>query len=639
MKKVFPLFICIAILALQTLLMINPVNVAATTTTLELTNPTDGTHLFNYTTSQKAVGDTFLINVTINNVADLFSWQIGVQWDPSMLNFSSIVKPSDMVYAGKTYLEAMDTRTPGYLVYGQALLTPPGVSITKGTLCQIELKIIKAPSPGQTLQCNIAFANIGTDTFLLNSQGLDISYTTVDAQYAYTAPWTPPPPSTIRINPQKIIDPSLTAGETFNVSLDIINATDLRSWSTKIIFDGSILNVNNAIEGNFLKSSGATTFNFQQATLNATHKALNVNCSLTNAVGVSGSGNLAIINFTVLGLGSTSLTLTEIELLNPLGSQLPYNSINGFFSNTLIAKLSIEPPEVRGPEYTPGTTFQVNVTLSDVENLKTCIFNLTYNPSVIQEININIPPVSGQSPTKKLVIDDTTGYIWANLTYKNGITIYGSTTIMNIEFQVLAAGVSPINLTDTALYNLNNEAITHEVSHGIFIGLIRDIAITNIEPELTMAYQGWQININVTVKNKGNVTETFDVELYANSSQILKETVSDLEPDEERTITLTWNTTATQPCNSYKISAQAGPVPYEINTSDNYLEDGQIKIRLMGDVNDDGKVDMRDVTAVLLAFRAYPGRPTWNPEYDLDRNNIIDMRDVVIIILNFNKTC
>jgi hypothetical protein len=59
----------------------------------------------------------------------------------------------------------------------------------------------------------------------------------------------------------------------------------------------------------------------------------------------------------------------------------------------------------------------------------------------------------------------------------------------------------------------------------------------------------------------------------------------------------------------------------------------------MGDVNDDGKVDMRDVTAEILCFRAYPGRPKWNPEMDLDRNSIIDMRDIVLIIINFNKAC
>jgi hypothetical protein len=474
---------------------------------------------------------------------------------------------------------------------------------------------------------------------MIDKNGLDISFTPINAQYQYIAPWTPPPPATIYLNPQKVVDISLTPSNFFNVSLEILNATGLHSWSLNVVFNGTILDVNNAFEGDFLKSAGVTNFNFHQSWLNATHKVLRMNCSLVEVIDRSGSGKLAEITFQVLELGSTSLKLKDIQLLNPLKIQLPYNSRDGFFSNVLIAKLGIEPSEVRGPQYVPGTTFQINVTLSDVENLKTCIFNLTYNPLIIQEISITTLPVAGKSPLKKLIVDDTAGFIWANVTYKNGVAIYGSAVIMSVDFQVLSAGVSPINLTQTALYNVNNEAISHEVYHGIFIGLIRDIAITNVELDLHVAYQGWQVKINVTVKNKGNITETFDVKVYANSSQIASEIVAALEPETEITLTLIWNTATTQPCNIYKISAQAGPVPFEISTADNFFEDGEVKIRFMGDVNGDGKVDMRDATASILCFRAYPGHPKWNPEMDLDRNNIIDMRDVVLIAINFNKSC
>jgi len=638
MKK--SLITLVLILTLQTVLLLNPLYVNASTTAIELVNPSDGSHLFSYTTRQKSVGDTFTINVTVKDVTDLFSWQIGVRWNASLLNYSSISLPANHIFAGKSYLPAgPDFPEPGYLVYGVSL-GPGQKSFTgSGTLCQITFKIIKAPLPGQTLSCSISFEKIGEDTFLLNSMGLDISFTTVNAQYNYSQPWTPPPPAKVYLSPEKIVNASLTPGNTFNVSLNILNATDLHSWSVEIVFNQSVLSASNAVEGDFLKSAGSTNFNFQQATLNATHNTLYMNCSLTTATGKSGNGNLAVITFQVKSLGTTSLSFKDVKLFNPTGMPLPFTSKNGFFSNMLIAKLSIEPREVRGPEYIPGSTFTVNVTLSDVDSLKTCVFNLTYNPSVIQEININVLPIMGQSPIKKLVIDDAKGYIWANLTYKNGITVYGSVAMMSVEFQVLAAGVSPINLTETALYNLSGQSIMHDVYNGAFIGLIRDIAVTNVESDLLIAYQGWQVNINVTVLNKGNVTETFDVILYANGSQIVKGTVVELNPNEERTILMIWDTTKAQPCNFYKISAQAGPVQYEINTADNFLEDGSIKVRIMGDVNGDGKVDMRDVSASVLAFRAYPGRPTWNPEIDLDRNKIIDMRDIVIIILNLNKTC
>jgi hypothetical protein len=206
-------------LMLSTLMVIAPVK-ASPGATLELTNPADGTHLFNYTTSQKAVGDTFLINVTINNVADLFSWQVHVTWDPTLLEFSKVVKPSDMVFAGKTIVEAIDTSVPGNLVYGQALMTPPGVDVTTGKLFQIELKIIKGVSMlNPKVECDILFTSIGTDTFLLNSGGTDIPIDgTTGAHYIYQ--WVVP-----EKKPRFYLSPSTikpeNLGDTFSVDVMI----------------------------------------------------------------------------------------------------------------------------------------------------------------------------------------------------------------------------------------------------------------------------------------------------------------------------------------------------------------------------------------------------------------------------------
>ena len=206
-------------LILSALMVITPV-FASPGATLELTNPADGTHLFNYTTSQKIVGDTFLISVIVNNASDLFSWQIAVTWDPALLEFSQIVKPSDMVFAGKTIVEALDASTPGKVVYGQALLSPPGIDVTTGKLCQIELKIIKGVSIlNPKVECDISFSALGVDTFLLNSSGTDITIDGItNAHYIYQ--WVVPSkkprfylsPSTIK--PAKL-------GDTFSVDVMI----------------------------------------------------------------------------------------------------------------------------------------------------------------------------------------------------------------------------------------------------------------------------------------------------------------------------------------------------------------------------------------------------------------------------------
>ena len=55
------------------------------------------------------------------------------------------------------------------------------------------------------------------------------------------------------------------------------------------------------------------------------------------------------------------------------------------------------------------------------------------------------------------------------------------------------------------------------------------------------------------------------------------------------------------------------------------------------DVNEDGNVDMRDITAVVAAFNSSPGSPRYNVRADVNNDTRIDMRDMVQIVLNFGK--
>jgi hypothetical protein len=173
--------------------------------------------------------------------------------------------------------------------------------------------------------------------------------------------------------------------------------------------------------------------------------------------------------------------------------------------------------------------------------------------------------------------------------------------------------------------------------------MIRDVAVTGVIANIDIAYQGWIVNINVTVKNNGNITETFGVSVYytVNATTWLggTTTVPNLDPGNETTVTIPWNTSSASPCNNYTISATAGPVPFELNLSDNSMNDGYVKIRLYGDITGDGVIDVRDITNAILAFHTYPGRPGWDPLIDLNQDGIIDMRDIVAIIIRFGQRC
>lgn len=59
---------------------------------------------------------------------------------------------------------------------------------------------------------------------------------------------------------------------------------------------------------------------------------------------------------------------------------------------------------------------------------------------------------------------------------------------------------------------------------------------------------------------------------------------------------------------------------------------------LPGDINHDGKVDMRDIGTICRAYGTVPGDPDWNPKADLNEDAIINMLDVNIATANFGKT-
>lgn len=68
--------------------------------------------------------------------------------------------------------------------------------------------------------------------------------------------------------------------------------------------------------------------------------------------------------------------------------------------------------------------------------------------------------------------------------------------------------------------------------------------------------QGELVDIDVTVQNNGDVTETFDVRCTYDSMEIGTKTVTNLAPGASTVVTFTWDTTGV-PLNGYAITAHA----------------------------------------------------------------------------------
>jgi hypothetical protein len=107
--------------------------------------------------------------------------------------------------------------------------------------------------------------------------------------------------------------------------------------------------------------------------------------------------------------------------------------------------------------------------------------------------------------------------------------------------------------------------------------VVHDIAVLNVIPSSSLAYIGEIIEVNVTLKNKGDKIESFNVTLYYNSTVANTLLVDNLAPKANYTLVFRWNTQGFSEGN-YTLMAYAWPVPSEEYTADNFFVDGVVTL-------------------------------------------------------------
>jgi len=168
---------------------------------------------------------------------------------------------------------------------------------------------------------------------------------------------------------------------------------------------------------------------------------------------------------------------------------------------------------------------------------------------------------------------------------------------------------------------------------------IHDIAVVDIGILSNEVYVGWMVEVDVSVENIGDYIESFSVTAYYNNTIMGTHTIHNLSVGASIIATFIWNTTSLPPCHNYILKAEATPVPDETNLEDNVYIRGHLKMKMVGDVNGDGKVDIRDITVVAMAFASHVGEPRYELKCDIKMDGVIDIRDITLAAMNFGLTC
>jgi len=217
-----------------------------------------------------------------------------------------------------------------------------------------------------------------------------------------------------------------------------------------------------------------------------------------------------------------------------------------------------------------------------------------------------------------------------------------------ISFSWNTSGITPANYTISANATLTLASDEDPLDNNFTDGIVwvkarevHDVAVTNVTTckdgclPMPVIGQNYTAHVNVTVLNKGDFPQTFNVTVYANSTEIGKQEVT-LNPGQNATIPFIWNTTGFAKGN-YTISAIADTVLGETDTEDNNFTDGWVFVSIPGDIDGDTYVNIKDAVLLNAAFGSQRGQPSYNPNADINDDGSINIKDAVILGANFGK--
>jgi PKD repeat protein len=284
------------------------------------------------------------------------------------------------------------------------------------------------------------------------------------------------------------IDPPTNTAEPdqyFAININVTDVTDLYSWGARVNWPTGLLSTNavNITEGLFLQAGGTTSFS---KTVFANY--VNIGSTLlAAATGVNGSGTLATAIFKVLDGGNCTLSLSNISLLNSTFGAIDHVSVNGYFyTNKPVARFAFTPQEYYGYYGHPL-----------VDETVTFNASTSYDPDEPYD----------SSP------GDVVDYQWD---FGDGNS--GSGEVATHAYS--EPGSLTVTLTVTDDEGETDIATRPYEGSGTVLVQHHDIAILNVTAIPSTFSSGATVTVNITVANKGSVTEVLNVTVYRNFSPV-----------------------------------------------------------------------------------------------------------------------
>jgi len=344
----------------------------------------------------------------------------------------------------------------------------------------------------------------------------------------------------------------------FNVTIRIKNAPETYAWEATLDFDNNTLGVMRIFEGPWLSANGAKDTFFFSTDLVAANKTgtMSFGCTLREEVaGATGDGILCKIEFHVETCGTSKLDLQDTALLDMHLVRTDYPNNDGFFACTMVHDIEISSVTASPSQVNQGTSVTVTVTVYNGGNYtESGSVKVTARPRDDREPVVQIDTVK---PFTDLAKGDSTP-----LTFT-----WDTTTVAGDVYDI----VSNATITGT----------DDDPHDNLYIGPVvrvvcpHDIKVTDVKLLTPKVHVCQDASVNVTVLNEGASTESFNVRVYADGTNVATVAVVSLASDTSKTVTASWH--ADTP-GEYAISAVVTDVTDEKDTADNSMADGTLMV-------------------------------------------------------------
>lgn len=228
--------------------------------------------------------------------------------------------------------------------------------------------------------------------------------------------------ATVSVFPSSV---TAVVDQNFGINITVSGVSDLYGWEFRLSWNASLLNEVGIVEGPFLRNGGNTFFSYNNE--NATVGHVVVDCALLGGVqGVSGSGTLATISFSVKDVGECPLDLHDLILLNSFEQPISCQDTDGYGHFTLGHDVAVVNVTFSPITVLQGEIVNINVTaenqggfmenfnvtvyanseaigmqLVSLDSNSSAVIHFVWNTSGFRKETTQFPPLQVQSKTSQ----------------------------------------------------------------------------------------------------------------------------------------------------------------------------------------------------------------------------------------------